>query len=121
MTKPCVFCGIAAGTEPATVVREWPDAVAILPRGGVGQRGEHVLVIPRCHVATAIDDPAVTAAVSGRAAQFAAEAGWADANLIVNIGRYGSQTVPHLHWHVLRRRHGDGLALPWPQPLQETA
>lgn len=119
--KPCVFCAIAAGTAPATVVREWPDAVAILPRGGVGDRGDHVLVIPRCHVATAIEDPAVSGLVAERAAQLAVELGWQDANLIVNIGRYGSQTVPHLHWHVLRRRLGDGLALPWAQPLQESA
>lgn len=120
-TKPCVFCAIAASTEPATIVREWPDAIAILPLGGVGERGDHVLVIPRCHVATAIEDPMVTGAASMRAAQLAVELGWVNANLIVNVGPYGSQTVDHLHWHVLRRRLGDRIALPWPQPLQESA
>ncbi|GHH57637.1 HIT family protein [Lentzea cavernae] len=120
-TTPCVFCAIAADTAPATVVREWPDAIAILPRTGVGERGDHVLVIPRCHVATAIEDATVTGTVSARAAQLALELGWHDANLIANIGPYGSQTVQHLHWHLLRRRPGDHIALPWPQPLQETA
>lgn len=119
--KPCVFCAIAAGTEPATVVRDWPDAIAILPRGGVGTRGDHVLVIPRCHVADAIEDPAVTGLVSTRAAQLARQLGWQHVNFIDNAGVEASQTVFHLHKHLLRRRPGDGIALPWPQPLQETA
>lgn len=119
--KPCVFCAIVAGDEPAEIVREWPDAIAILPHGGVGQRGEHVLVIPRCHVATAIEDPTVTGAVSARAAQLAVELGWKELNFIDNIGPYGGQTVYHYHRHVLRRRPGDGILMPWPQPLQESA
>lgn len=119
--KPCVFCAIVRSDTPATVVREWPDTIAILPRGGVGQRGDHVLVIPRCHVATAIEDPAVTGLVSTRAAQLAVGLGWDNANFIFNVGLYGSQTVLHLHGHLLRRRLGDHIALPWPQPLQESA
>jgi histidine triad (HIT) family protein len=119
--KPCAFCVIVSGDAPAVIVREWPDAVAILPRGGIGERGDHILVIPRCHVATAIEDPTVTSSVSARAAQLAVELGWQDLNLIVNVGPYGSQTVQHLHWHVLRRRLGDRILLPWPQPMQEPA
>lgn len=117
----CPFCGIAAGELPATVVREWADALAILPRGGVGERGDHVLVIPRFHVATAIADPVTTGMVSMRSAQLAVELGWHDANFIFNIGQYGGQTVDHVHHHVLRRRLGDRLYMPWPQPLQEAA
>lgn len=120
-TKLCVFCAIAAGTEPATIVREWPDAIAFLPHGGVTTGGGHVLVIPRCHVATAIEDPTVTGAVSVRAAQLAVELGWEDLNFIDNVGRLASQTVFHYHKHVTRRRLGDGILLPWPQPLQESA
>ncbi len=118
--KPCVFCAIATGTEPATIVREWPDALAIVPRGGVTTDG-HLLVIPRAHVATAIDDPTITATVAARAAQLAVELGWDDLNFIDNVGRAASQTVFHYHRHIVRRRLGDGLALPWPQPLQESA
>ncbi|GLY54855.1 HIT domain-containing protein [Lentzea sp. NBRC 102530] len=117
----CPFCGIVAGELPATIVREWADALAILPRGGVGERGDHVLVLPRVHVATAIEDPVITGMVSTRGAQLAAELGWTDANLIYNVGPVGGQTVPHLHKHVLRRRLGDRLLMPWPQPLQEAA
>lgn len=120
-TKTCVFCAIAAGTEPATIVREWPDAIAFLPHGGVGERGDHVLVVPRCHVDTAIEDPTVTGMVAARAAQLAVELGWENLNFIDNVGLYGSQTVFHYHRHALRRRPGDDIRLPWPQPLQESA
>jgi histidine triad (HIT) family protein len=117
----CPFCGIVAGEILATIVREWADALAILPRTGVGERGDHVLVLPRVHVATAIEDPVITGLVSTRGAQLAAELGWRDANLIYNVGPIGGQTVLHLHKHVLRRRLGDRLLMPWPQPLQEAA
>lgn len=120
-TKTCVFCAIVRGDAPATIVREWPDAIAIVPKGGVTAGGGHLLVLPRCHVATAVEDATVTGTVAKRGADLAIELGWTDANLIVNVGPYGSQTVLHLHWHLLRRRLGDGILLPWPQPLQESA
>ncbi|WP_405506392.1 HIT family protein [Streptomyces cyaneofuscatus] len=111
----CVFCAIAAGEAPATVVHEWPDALAIRPRGGVNDG--HVLVIPRTHVANAIEDPAVTGATMTRAAELAAEAG-TDLNLITSVGAAATQTVHHLHIHIVPRAHGDGLPLPW-TPQQE--
>lgn len=120
-TKPCVFCAITAGNEPATIVREWPDTIAITPRGGVHAGGGHLLVIPRAHVATATTDPTVTATVAARAAQLAVELGWGDLNFIDNVGAAASQTVFHYHRHMVRRRLGDRILLPWPQPLQESA
>jgi diadenosine tetraphosphate (Ap4A) HIT family hydrolase len=112
----CVFCAIVAGQAPATVVREWDDAVAIRPRGGVNDR--HVLVLPRVHVEDAGTDPDVTAAVHRRAGELLAEhpAG----NLITSKGRDATQTVFHLHVHVVPRQAGDGLPLPW-TPQQEAA
>jgi histidine triad (HIT) family protein len=105
----CVFCSIAAGTAPATVVREWPDALAIRPRGGV--TAQHVLVLPRVHVPDAGADPEVTAAVMRRAAELMAE--HPAANLITSRGSAATQTVFHLHVHVVPRAEGDGLPLPW--------
>ncbi|KUH36133.1 HIT domain-containing protein [Streptomyces kanasensis] len=81
------------------------------PRSG-GVNDGHVLVIPRVHVADAIEDPDVTAAAVRRAAQYAAEAG-GDLNLITSVGADATQTVFHLHWHVVPRTAGDGLPLPW--------
>jgi histidine triad (HIT) family protein len=113
----CPFCKIAAGDEPATIVREWHDAIAIRPRGG-GVNASHTLVIPRVHVADAGENPAVTAAVMARAAELMAER--PAANLITSKGRDATQSVFHLHVHVITREAGDGLPLPWtPQQTKE--
>ncbi|MET9224286.1 HIT family protein [Lentzea sp. NPDC003310] len=110
----CVFCAIATGAARATVVREWPDTIAIRAEPGVSADG-HVLVIPRAHVVSAIDDHTIAGLVASRAAQLAVELGWDELNMIDNVGRAASQTVMHYHRHIVRRRAGDGLQLPWPQ------
>ncbi|GAA1376656.1 HIT family protein [Streptomyces beijiangensis] len=109
MSADCAFCAIVAGELPATIVREWDDTLAILPRGGCTEG--HVLALPRIHVADAGVDPEVTARTMACAAELMAE--YEHANLITSKGAYGTQTQFHLHVHVLPRVEGDGLALPW--------
>jgi histidine triad (HIT) family protein len=114
----CVFCAIVAGKAPATFVRRW-DALgvyAIRPRGGV--HDGHVLVIPAVHVADAGVDPAVSARTMACAAELMAE--HPDANIITSKGSAATQTVFHLHIHVVPREQGDGLPLPW-TPQQTAA
>ena len=106
----CPFCLIVCGRAPATVLRAWPDALAIRPRHG-GVTAGHVLVIPRVHVADVAEDPVVSAATMLRAAELAAEAG--DCNVITSRGPAATQTVRHLHLHLVPRAEGDGLLLPW--------
>ena|SRR5579859_4864841 len=103
----CVFCRIVAGTEPATIVRRWTDAIAIVPLSPVV--GGHTLVIPHEHVQDALDAPYVTAQVMLRVASIAAP----PCNIITSVGAEATQTVFHLHVHVIPRHPGDGLALPW--------
>lgn len=116
MGTDCVFCDIIAGTSPATIVREWDDAIAILPRKDKrGRRGcteGHILVIPRRHVWDFTENEDVTAAVMRRAARLARELGgqW---NLITSAGEDATQTVFHLHVHLVPRRPKDRLKLPW--------
>lgn len=112
MKAPCPFCEIAADRAPARIVRRWPDALALHPLNPVTDW--HLLVIPVRHVATAATDPHLTGRVASYAAALVAEAGW-QANLIANVGPAASATVDHLHWHIVPRTPGDGLALPWPQ------
>ncbi|MGW0607780.1 HIT family protein [Streptomyces sp. NPDC002640] len=107
---PCAFCAIAAGTAPAAIVREWPDALAIRPRSG-GVTDGHVMVLPRVHVQDAGTDPDVTATVMRRAAELMADL--PAANLIISKGAAATQTVLHLHVHVVPRQEHDGLPLPW--------
>ncbi|MFF9482995.1 HIT family protein [Streptomyces sp. NPDC014733] len=106
----CTFCTIAAGEAPAAIVREWPDALAVRPRSG-GVNDGHVFVLPRVHVEDAGADPDVTASVMRRAAELMAEQD--AANLITSKGEAATQSVHHLHVHVVPRKEGDNLPLPW--------
>lgn len=103
----CVFCQIVAGQAVATQVRQWSDAIAIVPLNPV--TAGHVLVIPRFHVVDALEDPRITASVMHAAAELAER----PCNIITSAGAEATQTVFHLHIHVVPRRQGDGLALPW--------
>jgi histidine triad (HIT) family protein len=105
--KTCVFCAIACGDAPAEIVREWSDAVAIVPLNPVVPG--HVIVMPKSHVTDALDSPVTTAAVMARVAQLAA----GPCNIITSVGREATQTVFHLHVHIVPRADGDGLTLPW--------
>lgn len=105
----CPFCKIIAGTGPATVIQEWDDALAIIPLNPVIPG--HVIVIPKTHVADAGADPAVTASTAARAAELLAHL--EDGNLITSRGKAATQTVSHLHIHVVPRLDNDELHLPW--------
>lgn len=111
MKKDCVFCKIAAGEAPAQVVDRWHDAIVIRPLNPVCL--DHMLVIPRQHVADALESPSVTGAVFSRAAQIAPY----PCNLITSAGAEATQTIMHLHVHIIPRSAQDGLLLPWSAQL----
>ena len=124
MSDPkCVFCRIISGALPSTKVAEWADAIAIVPLAPVTEArfppGEgHVLVIPKAHVSDYATDPIVTAATFGHAAELARGR---DSNLITSKGAAATQTVFHLHVHLVPRVVGDALPLPWtPQQSRES-
>jgi histidine triad (HIT) family protein len=71
----------------------------------------HRLYISRSHVEHAAEDPYVTAAVMQAAAFAARKVG--DCNLITSVGPAATQTVRHLHIHLVPRTRLDGLSLPW--------
>lgn len=109
----CPFCAIVADPSLATVTATWRDALAIVPLNPVAPG--HQLVIPRTHVPHARTARVLT----GRMFAHAAEIAPAAANLITSIGRAATQTVMHLHVHVVPRADGDGLHLPWTGQLAE--
>jgi histidine triad (HIT) family protein len=110
--RDCPFCLIALGLAEATVVRTWRDALAIVPTAPVVPGG-HWLIIPVWHVTTAT--PAAMASITWRAAELMDELGDDDDafNWIASFGAAATQTIPHLHLHLIRREAGDGLTLPW--------
>lgn len=114
MSKPCVFCEIVVGRSPATVLREWQDAIAIVPKDPVLADG-HLLVIPRVHVRDQLEDPLVTGMVAARTAELVRDLGpdWAHGNFAFNTGEWGGQTVPHLHGHQVRADAMVQHTMPW--------
>ncbi|WP_245996819.1 HIT family protein [Streptomyces armeniacus] len=113
----CPFCAIVHDGAPATIVHEWGDALAIVPRSG-GCTDGHLLVLPKAHVTDFTIDPVVSATVQLRAAELAQQLGgqW---NYLTSCGEAATQTVWHLHGHLVPRTAGDGLALPWTHPARE--
>lgn len=111
----CVFCDIVEGYAPATVVREWNDAICIVPLNPVVSG--HLLVLPRRHVQTVFSNPDVSAATMRRVAEMVHGVERhhepRDHNVITSAGRAATQTVSHLHFHLVPREMGDGLMLPW--------
>lgn len=108
----CVFCDIVRGDGPAEFVASWPKAIAIRPLNPVV--AGHVLVLPTKHVRDAGEDPDVTAITMRLAAVLAPTvAGQGDYNIITSAGPAATQSVFHLHIHVVPRSAGDDLPLPW--------
>lgn len=112
--RACAFCEIIAGRAPAELVAVWADAIAIVPLRPVV--AGHTLVLPKRHVRHAGHQPHVTASTMGHAAELAAAIMPDAFNIITSAGRDATQTVDHLHLHLVPRRPGDGLALPWAAP-----
>lgn len=115
--RDCVFCAIAAGDLPADLVLEDGAFVAFLDRRPLFKG--HTLLVPREHVVTLPDLPAhlrdgflaaaqrlATAMVEGLGAQ----------GSFVAMNNVVSQSVAHLHLHVVPRTKGDGLrGFFWPR------
>src|SRR6187431_561457 len=118
MTAPdCVFCSIVAGDVPADIVLADDDLVAFLDRRPVFKG--HVLLVPRQHVVTLPDLPAALRDPFLAAAQRLATAmveGLGAQGSFVAMNNTVSQSVPHLHCHVVPRTKGDGLrGFFWPR------
>jgi histidine triad (HIT) family protein len=113
----CVFCAIAAGELSARIVAETDQAVAFLDARPVFPG--HTLVIPRDHVETLADLPAVQLPPYFGFVQkiaVAVESGMSADGTFVAINNKISQSVPHLHTHVVPRRRKDGLrGFFWPR------
>ena len=113
----CVFCGIIAGTTPAAFVMQDDDVIAFLDARPLFKG--HVLVVPRAHVVTLPELPAALVprffAVVQRLARAVPEACDAQGSFIA-MNNVVSQSVPHLHAHVVPRTKGDGLkGFFWPR------
>ena len=112
-----MFCQIISGEAPASIVLDRPDLVGFLDQRPVFKG--HVLLVPREHVETLPELAAEQRDGFLAAAQDLATAvktGLGAQGSFVAINNTVSQSVPHLHLHVVPRTKGDGLrGFFWPR------
>jgi histidine triad (HIT) family protein len=115
--EDCVFCKIVAGELPASIVFEDEDHVAFLDVRPLFEG--HTLLVPRAHVETLADLPpaavgpffTLTQRLSAAIPQALEATG-----TFVAMNNIVSQSVPHLHCHVVPRKFKDGLhGFFWPR------
>jgi histidine triad (HIT) family protein len=113
----CLFCRIVSGELPATIVYEDDNAIAFLDHRPLFPG--HSLLVPRVHVETLSDLPVKLVAPFFEAAQLlarAVESALDAEGTFVALNNRVSQSVPHLHVHVVPRRRKDGLkGFFWPR------
>jgi histidine triad (HIT) family protein len=126
----CLFCDIVAGKIPAEIVWRGDNAVAFLDHRPLFPG--HVLLVPAEHIAAIAELPAAQVGPLFQAAQKlenAVERALEAEGTFIAINNRVSQSVPHLHIHIVPRRKGDGLkGFFWPrrkydreEHLRETA
>jgi len=117
MAPACTFCRIAAGDLAAPIVYQDEDSVAFLDHRPVF--AGHALLIPRVHYETLADLPvdALPPLFSqAQALSRAMEDALGAEGSFVAINNRISQSVPHLHVHIVPRRRQDGLrGFFWPR------
>lgn len=109
----CIFCKIVAGEIPSKKVYEDDQVLAFYDIDA--QAPVHVLVIPKRHIQSVLElttqDAALLAHLFEVVGKVAHSLGIAETGfrLVVNTGKDGQQSVPHLHFHIL-----GGRSLQWP-------
>ena len=115
--ESCLFCRIVSGEVPAVVVFEDENTLAFLDHRPLF--AGHALLIPREHFETLGDLPAPQVAPLFKSAQLlsrAIETAMEAEGTFVAMNNRVSQSVPHLHLHVVPRRKKDGLkGFFWPR------
>jgi histidine triad (HIT) family protein len=118
----CIFCKIVAGKVPCNKVHEDTDTLAFLDISPAAKG--HTLVIPKAHYEILTDiPPAVMQSLSlslqkvARQVHNGLEA--EGFNLFINNKPAAGQVVPHAHFHIVPRKHDDGIKMQWPQKSYE--
>src|SRR5580704_5814024 len=118
----CAFCDIVSGETPAEIVWRTEDSLAFLDYRPLFPG--HVLLIPTRHIITLADVPAQQVGPLFQAAQkleLAVEQALNAEGTFIAINNIVSQSVPHLHIHIVPRRKGDGLkGFFWPRHKYES-
>lgn len=122
VTSECVFCAVIGGGTDTPLVLDEPAVVAFLDVRPVFQG--HTLVVPREHHVTLGELPPpllVDVMAAAQRVSRAVMAAFGAQGSFVAMNNVVSQSVPHLHVHVVPRTKGDGLrGFFWPRRHYES-
>jgi diadenosine tetraphosphate (Ap4A) HIT family hydrolase len=113
MATDCLFCRIVAGEIPSTQVHD--DDMVLAIRDIAPRAPTHLLLLSKRHIASALDLTEADGPLVGRlfavAADLARSEGISEGGyrLVSNVGRWGGQSVDHLHVHLM-----GGRPFQWP-------
>jgi histidine triad (HIT) family protein len=124
LTQSCEFCQIISGQREATVVAVGPDWIAFFPLNPATPG--HTLVVPKSHVqdlwqaaSTLAEHLMIAVLRVGHAIDKALRPD--GLNVISSAGTAASQSVFHLHLHIVPRWHNDAIGDIWPSGQQVPA
>jgi histidine triad (HIT) family protein len=114
--ESCVFCKIVSGRIPCRRVHEDDQCLAFLDIAPLAPG--HSLLIPKKHVQLLWEaEPAAVAALASVMPRLTGAlmkvTGAAGCNVLQSNGRVSGQLVPHVHFHLIPRKEGDGLGFIW--------
>ncbi len=104
----CLFCRIIAGESPGEMVYQDEEMVAF--RDKFPKAPTHILIVPTAHIPSLADVEEQHSSLMARmvllANRLAREQGIAEQGyrLVANVGPWGGQAVPHLHFHLIGGR-----------------
>ncbi len=106
MKDECVFCNF-----DGPILRDFRNVIVFEPLNPVTPG--HVLAVPKVHFQYPSDQPSLAALVIAKAALWVKTNDIRQYNFIISAGKAATQTIKHMHLHIIPRRPNDGLKLPW--------
>lgn len=111
MSKDCLFCKIISKEIPSHILYENDDTMAFLDIHPVNPG--HTLIVPKKHSEDILDTPEDTflplVLLMKKIGRALIEMGYDGFNIMQNSKPASGQVIPHLHWHVIPRKEGDGF------------
>lgn len=116
-SRGCTFCQIVAGSLHAEIIHETDSCIAFFPLKPATKG--HTLVVPKRHIRDFLSvEPAIFAALSSTAVELGKALRSAFSpdgmNMITSSGEAASQSIMHLHVHLVPRWTGDSMGAIWP-------